>query len=137
MATTIKKAKTAPAAPKAAAPKAAVAAKVPEAPAKAPSRARPTKKGGAATKPKTRGNAPLDALLTQGREDGFITHDQILEALPQPEAHLGEVEDFYAAAQESGVEVMDSDNNPTLIAEPETDARGCRHRPSGQEPKRI
>ncbi|MEX1156197.1 MAG: sigma-70 factor domain-containing protein, partial [Chloroflexota bacterium] len=102
MATTTKKTRPDPAIPKAAAK--AAAAKVPEAPV-------------AASK------APLDALLTQGREDGFITHDQILEAVPQPEAHLGEVEDFYAAAQESGVEVMDSDNNPTLIAEPETDAR--------------
>jgi RNA polymerase primary sigma factor len=63
----------------------------------------------------------LDALLVQGQEDGFITHDQILQAVPQPEAHLGEVEEFYAAAQESGVEVVDADNNPTLIAEPGLD----------------
>ena len=125
MATTTKKIEPEAAAPKASAKAAGktAAAKVPEAPVKAPARARPTRKAGAATKPVAASKAPLDALLIQGREDGFITHDQILVAVPQPEAHLGEVEDFYAAAQESGVEVMDSDNNPTLIAEPETDAR--------------
>ena len=125
MATTTKKIEPEAAAPKASAKAAGktAAAKVPEAPVKAPARARPTTQAGAATKPVAASKAPLDALLIQGREDGFITHDQILVAVPQPEAHLGEVEDFYAAAQESGVEVMDSDNNPTLIAEPETDAR--------------
>jgi len=144
VATTIKKSKPEPVAPKPVAPKAvapkavapkAVAARVPEAPAKTPSRVRPAKKSGTTTRSKAPGNAPLDALLTQGREDGFITHDQILEAVPQPEAHLGEVEDFYAAAQESGVEVMDSDNNPTLIAEPEVDARdaGPAKRPGTEE----
>jgi len=120
MATTTRKTRPDPAIPKAAGK---AAAKVPEAPVKAPLRVRPTKKSGTTARPEAASKAPLDALLTQGREDGFITHDQILEAVPQPEAHLGEVEDFYAAAQESGVEVMDSDNNPTLIAEPETDAR--------------
>ncbi|MEO6058791.1 MAG: sigma-70 factor domain-containing protein, partial [Candidatus Limnocylindria bacterium] len=141
MATTIKKIEPEAAAPKSAtkakanAAGKAAAAKVPGAPVKAPSRARPTKKAGAATKPEAASKAPLDALLIQGREDGFITHDQILEAVPQPEAHLGEVEDFYAAAQESGVEVMDSDNNPTLIAEPEADARDAApaRRPGTEE----
>jgi len=37
--------------------------------------------------------------------------------MPQPEAHPAEIEELYAAAEESGVEVLDADNNPTLIAE--------------------
>ncbi len=61
----------------------------------------------------------IDGLLDKGRSEGFITHDQILEAVPQPEAHLGQIEELYAAAEEAGVEVLDADNNPTLIAEPE------------------
>ncbi len=65
--------------------------------------------------------AAVDGLLARGREDGFITHDQILQALPQPEAHPVELEELYAAAEESGVEVFDAQNNPTLIAEPGTD----------------
>jgi RNA polymerase primary sigma factor len=59
----------------------------------------------------------LDGLLEKGRSEGFITHDQILEVVPQPEAHLAAIEELYAAAEESGVEVLDADNNPTLIAD--------------------
>jgi RNA polymerase primary sigma factor len=64
-------------------------------------------------------NAALAGLLEKGRSEGFITHDQILELVPQPEAHLGQIEELYAAAEESGVEVLDAENNPTLIAEPD------------------
>jgi RNA polymerase sigma factor RpoD-like protein len=59
----------------------------------------------------------MEGLLEKGRSEGFITHDQILEAVPQPEAHLAVIEELYAAAEESGVEVLDADNNPTLIAD--------------------
>ena len=66
--------------------------------------------------------AALEALLAKGRDEGFITHDQILQAMPQPEAHPDAIEELYAAAEESGVEVLDADNNPTLIAEAGLDA---------------
>jgi RNA polymerase primary sigma factor len=59
-------------------------------------------------------SAALEELLTRGRDEGFITHDQILEAVPQPEEHLGAVEDLYAAAEEAGVEILDAENNPTF-----------------------
>ncbi len=65
------------------------------------------------------GNRAFDRLLARGRSDGFITHDQILEAVPQPEENLAAVEELYAAATEAGVEVLDAQNNPTLLAEPE------------------
>jgi RNA polymerase primary sigma factor len=58
--------------------------------------------------------AALEELLTRGRDEGFITHDQILEAVPQPEEHLGAIEELYAAAEEAGVEVLDAENNPTF-----------------------
>jgi RNA polymerase primary sigma factor len=67
----------------------------------------------------TGANALLAGLLDKGREEGFITHDQILEAVPQPEENLGQIEELYAAASEAGVEVLDAANQPTLIAEPE------------------
>jgi RNA polymerase primary sigma factor len=59
-------------------------------------------------------SAVVEDLLNKGRTEGFITHDQILEAIPQPEANLGAVEELYAAAEEAGVEVLDADNNPTF-----------------------
>jgi RNA polymerase primary sigma factor len=70
-------------------------------------------------------SAAVTDLLTAGREEGFLTHDQILEAMPQPEAQMGQVEELYAAAEEAGIEVLDEQNQPTLIGErdeEETDA---------------
>ena len=64
-------------------------------------------------------NAAIEALLEKGRSEGFITQDQILEVVPQPEAHLDKIEELFAVAEESGVEVLDADNQPTLIAEPD------------------
>ena len=56
----------------------------------------------------------IEDLLSKGRDEGFITHDQILEAVPQPEQNLGAIEELYAAAEEEGVEVLDAQNNPTF-----------------------
>jgi RNA polymerase primary sigma factor len=63
----------------------------------------------------------LAQLLARAKADGFITHDQILAAMPQPEAHLAEIEELYAKAEERGIEVLDAENNPTLLAEPEAE----------------
>ena len=62
-------------------------------------------------------SAAVVDLIARGREEGFITHDQILEAIPEPEANMGVVEELYAAAEEAGVEVLDEQNQPTLIGE--------------------
>ena len=65
--------------------------------------------------------AIISGLITRGREEGFLTHDQILEALPQPEAQMAQVEELYAAAAEAGIEVLDDQNQPTLIGERDED----------------
>ena len=85
--------------------------------------ARPAARKKAAVGSNGTGTTALDNLLSKGMADGFITHDQILEALPQPEGNLDAIEEFYAAAEERGVEVFDAENNPTLLAEPEEPAR--------------
>jgi RNA polymerase primary sigma factor len=41
--------------------------------------------------------------------------------IPEPERNLEAVENLYAEAQESGVEVLDAENQPTLLEEPETE----------------
>jgi hypothetical protein len=61
-------------------------------------------------------SAAVADLLSRGRAEGFITHDQILEALPTPEAQMGALEELYAAAAEAGIEVLDEKNEPTLLA---------------------
>jgi RNA polymerase primary sigma factor len=105
---------------KAAAPKVAAVLEAPKVAAKTPRRKAAAQAANGAT---TKGmSAALESLLAKGRDEGFITHDQILQAMPQPELHPSEVEELYAAAEESGVEVLDADNNPTLIAEAGLDA---------------
>jgi RNA polymerase primary sigma factor len=93
--------------------RAAVSAKAGAKPAKAGARPKRGSENGAVD------SALIAGLLEKGRSEGFITHDQILELVPQPEAHLGQIEELYAAAEEAGVEVLDAENNPTLIAEPD------------------
>ncbi len=61
--------------------------------------------------------AAVQNLLARGQEEGFLTHDQILEAFPKPEAQMVALEEFYARAEEAGVEVLDDQNQPTLIGE--------------------
>jgi RNA polymerase primary sigma factor len=142
-AATSKAAATAKAATKAAAPKvtatAKSAAKAPAPKGRAPKapapKAAPAKaagsKGGAPRKGAAVGkngagddgaaSAAVVDLIARGREEGFITHDQILGAIPEPEAHMAAVEELYAAAEEAGVEVLDAQNQPTLIGEPDED----------------
>jgi RNA polymerase primary sigma factor len=86
-------------------------------PAKAQATPKPRSKANAAARDGAGESRALEVLLEKGRSEGFITHDQILEAVPQPEAHLAAIEELYAAAEESGVEVLDAENNPTLIAD--------------------
>jgi RNA polymerase primary sigma factor len=122
------------AATKAAATKAAATKAPPKA---VPAKAAATKVAATAKKPAAKsGQAAADSrliegLLDKGREEGFITHDQILEVVPQPEQNLGQIEELYAAAEEAGVEVLDADNNPTLIAEPEEAEAAEQGKPSG------
>jgi RNA polymerase primary sigma factor len=119
----------APATVKAPAKPATTAKAAPTAP-KASAKAKPATKGRTAP---TRGGSTtsngngtddafteaVTALVTRGREDGFITHDQILAVLPEPESQLGALEELYAAATEAGVEVLDAKNQPTLLGEPD------------------
>jgi len=89
--------------------------------AKAPAKkaARKAAGAGAAPAPDGAASAAITELIATGREDGFITHDQILAVIPDPEAQMGAVEELYAAAAEAGVEVLDAENQPTLIGEPD------------------
>ena len=116
-AATAKAAAKAPA-PKTPAPKAATA-KAAGSKARAPRKGAATGKNGAGDDGAT--SAAVVDLIARGREEGFITHDQILGAIPEPEAHMAAVEELYAAAEEAGVEVLDAQNQPTLIGEPDED----------------
>ena len=77
--------------------------------------------------------AAVQDLLSHGREDGFITHDQILAAVPSPETNLEAVEDLFAGAEEQGVEVFDAENQPTFSEPTDEVAVGLPGEEAGDE----
>jgi RNA polymerase primary sigma factor len=58
----------------------------------------------------------LEQLLEMARTQGYLTFSEILEALPQPEHHVADVDQLYAALQAEGIRVVES---PAEIAEPQ------------------
>jgi RNA polymerase primary sigma factor len=57
----------------------------------------------------------LEQLLEMARTQGYLTYSDILEALPQPEHHVADVDQLYAALQAEGIRVVES---AAEIAEP-------------------
>ncbi|HEX2916462.1 MAG TPA: RNA polymerase sigma factor RpoD [Chloroflexia bacterium] len=62
-------------------------------------------------------------LLARGKKQGFVTQDQILQAVPEPETHIEQVEDVYAELLELGIEVLEEakDFTPAVDLEKESD----------------
>ncbi len=50
----------------------------------------------------------LEYLLEIGRTRGFLTYNEILEALPQPEHHIADVDQLYASLQAEGIRVVET-----------------------------
>ncbi|HWC32029.1 MAG TPA: sigma-70 family RNA polymerase sigma factor [Actinomycetota bacterium] len=61
------------------------------------------------------------ALVRQGQEAGFLTHDEIALALDELDLDTAQVDDFYASLDELHIEVLDSpdDREAVLDLEPE------------------
>ena len=53
-------------------------------------------------------NTQIKALIKKGQERGFVTHDELNEALPQEELSSEQIEDVMSALSEMGVSVVDS-----------------------------
>src|SRR5512133_3511573 len=50
----------------------------------------------------------LEQLLGIARTQGYLTYSDILEALPQPELHVADVDQLYAALQAEGIRVVET-----------------------------
>lgn len=50
----------------------------------------------------------LEQLVEVGRSQGYLTYSDILEALPQPELHVPDVDQLYAMLQAEGIRVVES-----------------------------
>ena len=77
----------------------------------------------AARKPfKTKDNLKknLATLFKKGKEEGFVTQDEILAAVSRPEKFLEEVDDFYDRLLKSNVDVFESVTEEQLREDEET-----------------
>lgn len=52
--------------------------------------------------------AEIRKLLKRGREQGFIAQDEVLNIFPQPENHIGEIDELYHKCLEEGIDVFDT-----------------------------
>jgi RNA polymerase primary sigma factor len=59
----------------------------------------------------------IKELIGRGKEQGYITEDDILQTLPEPEAHIEQVDDLYAELFRLGVKVVDSESKAPVWEE--------------------
>ena len=60
----------------------------------------------------------LDKLLELGRDRGFITCDEILASVPEPERNVDDINQLYAALGAEGIAVLDPSANSTQSPSP-------------------
>jgi len=70
------------------------------------SKRKATKK--AAKKKKVVLSAVSKALLERGENEGFLTQEEVLEAFPDAEERLDELDEFYSQALERGIDIFDA-----------------------------
>ena len=57
----------------------------------------------------------VEELLAMGKKQGFVTHDQILQVVPEPEANIQQIEEVYAELLEQGIEVLEESREFTPV----------------------
>ena len=65
----------------------------------------------------------VDALVAKGREQGFVTQDEILGKFPEVEDNIEKLDELYATLTEQGIEVMDN-REKMIWGEEEEDGLG-------------
>ncbi len=53
-------------------------------------------------------DSPIQELITRGREQGFVTQEDILALFPEAESNVEELDDLYSRLAEEGVDVFDT-----------------------------
>ncbi|MEJ2208994.1 MAG: RNA polymerase sigma factor RpoD [Anaerolineae bacterium] len=51
----------------------------------------------------------IERLLNLGRSQGYVTYDDVMEAVPEAELHIEQLEDALATLIEMGIEISDTD----------------------------
>mgnify|MGYP003957966163 FL=1 len=58
----------------------------------------------------SKAEANLKSLIAQGKERGYITYDELNEALPQDQVSSEQIEDFMTLLSEMGVNLIEADD---------------------------
>ncbi len=53
-------------------------------------------------------DSPIQELINRGREQGFVTQEEILALFPEAESNVEELDDLYSRLAEEGVDVFDT-----------------------------
>jgi len=64
----------------------------------------------------------LEELLVKGKKQGYLTPEDILKVVPNPERDLSHLEDIWEALSESGVEILQGNQRGHELAEHENDS---------------
>ena len=67
----------------------------------------------------------VDRLLMKGREQGFVTQQEIMAAVPSAEEQVELLDDLYSALIDQGVEVVDQKDKLIWQTEPEEDVENA------------
>ncbi len=65
--------------------------------------------------------ASIKKLLSKARKRGYVTYDELNEALPQDQMSSEQIEDVMSAISEMGVNVVENDEDAEAEAEPESE----------------
>ena len=74
-------------------------------------------KGAEKSQPNIDAKAEIRKLSKRGRDQGFVTQEEILSIFPQPENHIDEVDDLYFKFLEEGIDVFDTTEVDVLDAD--------------------
>jgi RNA polymerase primary sigma factor len=61
----------------------------------------------------------IELLIARGKEQGFVSPEDILEVYPELEEHLDALEDVYTAVYEAGLEIISPEEAPAAILAPQ------------------
>ena len=75
-----------------------------------------TSQADASLEPTAEETGALERLLALGRQQGYITYDDLMEAIPEAELNLEQLEDALSVLIEQGVEISDVEG-PESVAE--------------------
>jgi len=54
-------------------------------------------------------STPIEQLIGLGDSQGYVTYDDVMEAIPEAELNIEQLEDALAALIERGIEISDTD----------------------------